>query len=276
MRQTTRNFLFTMLLLGLPQYPLAITAVGLHIKSLPSDSSANYLATSLRKNYPQNNNVLMRDITLTIGVEALENALLSNHTVDIATGLTEAETLQLVREFPTPLTQTVFVLRQAGFKCQMDLFKRHNSSSSRSLGVLLKNKTRILYPLIKKYAEQLTIRVTTWQSQLSETLADGLNQLLRQQDVVILLAQAEFNQSPQLSAIVQQAKILQKPLIAASEYQINSGITQGCIIHKKDWLESLLIMIEKVNRSHIIKSNHLYSSELSNFRVIMPKITIIE
>jgi len=276
MRQTTTKFFFTILLLILPQFLLANTVVGLHIKGLPNDSVTNYVKTSLLKKYPPNDNSLMRDVTLTIGVEALENALLSNQIIDIATGLTEAETLQLVREFPTPLTQTLFVLSQPGFKCQMDLFERHYSSSNLSLGILLKNETRNLYPLIKKYAEQLTIKVTTWQSKLGETLADGLNQLMREQDVMILLAQSEFNQSTQLSAIVRQAEILEKHLIAASGYQINSGITQGCIINNKDWLKSLLIVIEKINREHEIKSNHMYSSELSNFRVIMPMITIIE
>jgi hypothetical protein len=246
------------------------------LKSLKSKNIGvvSELENSINKKY-NNNAEEQKKIIVGVGVAAIEKALNSGQTISIATGLTESETLKLSRAFPNQLKQTIFVLSQAGFKCQMDLYKQQLSPAKKSLGILLKDETLVLYPYIKNYAEQLDITVATWQIRLSETLSDGLQHLMKQQDVLLLLAQTEFNQSPQLSVIVQQAELLNKTLLASSEAQINSGMTKGCIIKTKDWINTVLYIIEKIYKNQQITPNYQLYDELAKYKVVMPSITVL-
>ena len=270
------KFFIIFWLLTVTQLSKAESITLLLSNNLEKDTSVDELTKAMQQKYSAQTGKLSQEITLAIGIQAIEKALDSNQSIHIATTITEAETLQLTRKYPDKLKNTLLVLRQAGFKCQMDLFKNHPTPSNKPLGILLKNETLNLYPFIQNYAGLLAINVSTWQIQLNESLSDGLHHLMKQQDVFLLLAMSEFNQSSQLPVLIQESQILKKRMIASSEYQIEMGVSQGCIIKNKDWIATVMHVIEKINDHQKIKSNYQLSKEQLNFKIVMPTISIVE
>ncbi len=214
------------------------------------------------------------EITLSLGMAAVLEGIRQNTKISVASLLTQAQILKLTREYPQQLKDTIFVMSQAGYQCQMDLYKEYSSKHQHTgnLAVLLKNETRSLMPKIKQYAKKINIGVSFWLLYLNEDLANGLHYLFKNHQSIVLIASPEFNNNSQLPAILQEAKILHKKLIASSVEQVKLGISPSCVIKKIDLISTLKDVTKQLYKHQKLVTNYQHS-DFPGFRVIVPKIT---
>jgi len=257
---------------GLSEKTQVINALQNHLKS-----TYKLFADSLPKMTQPQTTQEKNLIYVSVGYSALENALNKDQTLSIATILTQAEIIKIIKQYPHQVKDIVFVMSQPGFRCQMDLFKQqHNDiAESESLGVLLKNETKMLLPLIKHYAQKIAIKVSPWIIYGNENLAEGLAHLFKNNNYIMLPASPEFNNSQQLGAMQQQSSILDKPLIASAVEQMQLGFKKGCIFKNIDLFTTIDSVVTKLKGGSTALDT-LKNNEFNGFHVVQPQLTIID
>ncbi len=232
---------------------------------------------SVQNNIPTQLSGKLDIIYISFGFKALKQALDNQQPITIATLLTQAEILKLTRMFSEQLSDTQLIMSQPPYQCQLDLFKKQalTTQAPQSLGILLKKETLALLPMLKSYAKKIDINITPWKLFPNESISSGFHHLMQKHSAILLIASPVINNAPELSAIVQEANILNRQIIASSEEHFSLGIKTGCFIKT----EHLNRSIEDSIRGKLkTTTNPVEGGEESSsrFNIIIPTITEVD